>query len=150
MNNNYMTYNQPTSYQPFQATQYFLQPQGNLYMLGSLNEVANVPVGAGLSAAICLKENTIYLKTIQNGNPMLLGYKLCPLENNFSQEYNQQTLQNPAQSNLINDSTVPQNSNLNQNQNFEQRILGLLESFEARLLKLENSKDKGGAAKWPL
>jgi len=59
-------------------------------MIGSSNDVANVPVGVGLSAAICLKEGIIYLKTIQNGSPMLLGYRLCPLESNASIEQNNQ------------------------------------------------------------
>jgi hypothetical protein len=74
------TQNQNQIYQPYQATQYFPQPQGSIYMIASSNDVANVPVGAGLSAAICLREGVMYLKTIQNGSPMLLGYRLSSLE----------------------------------------------------------------------
>lgn len=112
-------------------------------MVGNSNDVANVPVGAGLSAAICLREGLIYLKTIQNGSPMLLGYKLCPLEGNQS---------------------TPEQNNLNQNANAaiqsqppisaqtaEQKILKVLEDFETRLKNLENgNKSKGGPEKWQL
>ena len=49
-------------------------------MIGNTSDIANVPVGAGLSAAICLREGVMYLKTIQNGSPMLLAYRLIPME----------------------------------------------------------------------
>ena len=56
----------------------FPQPQGNVYNINSTLEVANVPVGAGISVALCLPENTMYIKTIQNGNPMFYPYKILP------------------------------------------------------------------------
>ena len=56
----------------------FPQPQGNVYSINSTLEVANVPVGAGISIALCLPENTMYIKTIQNGNPMFYPYKIVP------------------------------------------------------------------------
>jgi len=62
--NNYTPFSQNQSFQPYQATQYFPQPQGSIYMIANANDVANVPVGAGLSAAICLREGILYLKTI--------------------------------------------------------------------------------------
>ena len=136
--NNYMNYNQNTGFQPYQATQYFPQPQGSIYMIGSSNDVANVPVGAGLSAAICLREGLIYLKTIQNGSPMLLGYKLSPLEGNTTvqeQKIQMNHVQTP--------SSAPETT-------LEQRILNVLEEFEARLKKLEEDKPKGGTDKWQL
>lgn len=138
--NNYMNYNQGASFQPYQATQYFPQPQGSIYMIGNSNDVANVPVGAGLSAAICLREGLIYLKTIQNGSPMLLGYRLCPLEGNpTTQEQNAQSINPVATPVSAPEPTV------------EQRILNMLESFDARLKKLENpEKPKGGTDKWQL
>ena len=136
--NNYMNYNQNPGFQPYQATQYFPQPQGSIYMISSSNDVANVPVGAGLSAAICLREGLIYLKTIQNGSPMLLGYKLSPLEGNATtQEQKIQT--NSAQTSVSTSDT-----------GLEQRILNVLEGFEARLKKLEEEKPKGGTDKWQL
>ena len=107
-------------------------------MIGSSNEVANVPVGAGLSAAICLREGLIYLKTIQNGSPMLLGYKLSPLEGNTTiQEQKIQSNSNQTSISAL-ESTL------------EQRILSVLEEFETRLKKLEEDKSKGGTDKWQL
>lgn len=71
--------------------QFFPQPQGNVYMVNSSNEVSNVPIGNGLSAIICLSENMLYLKTIQNGGPVVLAYKLgnvdaAPKEENSLEE----------------------------------------------------------------
>lgn len=138
--NNYMSYNQNNNFQPYQATQYFPQPQGSIYMIGSSNDVANVPVGVGLSAAICLREGLIYLKTIQNGSPMLLGYRLSPLENNSSIQEPNTTNQN------VNMTPAP-----TQEPTVEQRILNMLEGFDARLKKLEEpTKTKGGTDKWQL
>lgn len=56
----------------------FPQPQGNVYNINSTLEVANVPVGAGISVALCIPENTMYIKTLQNGNPMFYPYKIIP------------------------------------------------------------------------
>lgn len=139
--NNYMNYNQNPGFQPYQVTQYFPQPQGSIYMIGSSNDVANVPVGAGLSAAICLREGLIYLKTIQNGSPMLLGYKLNPLENNTTIQ--EQKIQQATQ--------VQQAPGSAPETTIEQRILNVLDEFEARLKKLEDKeKPKGGTEKWQL
>jgi hypothetical protein len=54
-------------------------------MLGNSSELVNVPIGSGLSAAICLREGVMYLKTLQNGNPVILAYKLNPLEGSLEQ-----------------------------------------------------------------
>lgn len=56
----------------------FPQPNGNIYVIQNSLEVANIPAGAGITAALCLSENLIYLKTIQNGVPTFLAYKLAP------------------------------------------------------------------------
>jgi hypothetical protein len=42
----------------------FLQPQGNVYNINSTLEVANVPVGGGVSVALCIPENVMYIKTM--------------------------------------------------------------------------------------
>ena len=71
---NYSQYQSPVS-QPI-----FPQPSGNVYFVNNNLEVANIPIGAGMSAVLCLPENLLYIKTMQNNMPMLLGYKLSPLE----------------------------------------------------------------------
>ena len=59
----------------------FPQPTGNVYNINSTLEVANVPVGAGVSIALCLPENVMYIKTMQNGNPLFYPYKIIPFNN---------------------------------------------------------------------
>ena len=56
----------------------FPQPQGNVYNINSTLEMANVPVGAGISVALCMPENIMYIKAMQNGNPLLYPYKIIP------------------------------------------------------------------------
>ena len=87
-------------------------------MIGSSNDVANVPVGAGLSAAICLSEGIMYLKTIQNGSPMLLGYRLCSLEDTNN-------------SNTVGAKTVD-------NEDFGKRVTTVLEDYGKRIERIEN------------
>ena len=74
---------QPTQ-NAFQSQQFFPQPQGNIYLINNSLEMANVPTGVGVSAAICLSEGVMYLKTMQNGNPMFIGYKISPFDNTNS------------------------------------------------------------------
>lgn len=68
----------------------FPQPQGNVYNINSTLEVANVPVGAGISVALCLPENIMYIKTMQNGNPLFYPYKILP----FNQDQEQKKEEN--------------------------------------------------------
>lgn len=137
---NYMSYNQnqAQTFQPYQATQYFPQPQGSIYMIGNSSDVANVPVGAGLSAAICLREGVMYLKTIQNGSPMLLAYKLSPLESGDNIQETQNTTCD-----------------------LDKKIAATLEGYDERLKKIElmifpknqintTEKQKGGMNGWQL
>lgn len=136
---NYMQYtqNQNQSFQPYQATQYFPQPQGSIYMIANANDIANVPVGAGLSAAICLREGVMYLKTIQNGSPMLLGYRLSPLEGAAEPTPERAT-----------SSTCE----------IDQKITATLQDYGERLTKIEQiisnqnnvDKTKGGVLGWQL
>lgn len=58
----------------------FLTPQGNVYIVDSALEVANVPMGTGMSVAICPTENLMYLKMYQNGAPTISAYTLAPYE----------------------------------------------------------------------
>ena len=88
--NNLNTMNPSLTAQPQMAPmpqqqQLFLQSQGNLYMINNPLEISNVPVGTGISVAISLSEGLMYLKSMQNGIPMVIGYKLNPIENITSQ-----------------------------------------------------------------
>ena len=99
-------------------------------MIANANDVANVPVGAGLSAAICLRDNVMYLKTIQNGSPMLLGYRLAPLDGNGADSVQEQA--QPVA---------------------DTKITAILEDYGKRLENLEKQlipvTKKGGNPEWP-
>ena len=58
--------------------QMFPSPQGSVYQINNTLEVANVPTGAGLSVALCMNEGLMYIKSMQNGNPMFWAYRLIP------------------------------------------------------------------------
>ena len=81
--NGFVPYN-PT--QSYQGTQYFPQPQGNVYLVNNSLEVANVPMGAGLSMVLCPSEGTMYLKTLQGGAPSLIVYSIAPYEPKFESQ----------------------------------------------------------------
>lgn len=63
-----------------QPPQFFPQPIGNVYNLNSANDINNIPMGQGISVGISLSEGIAYIKSFQNGSPMVLGYKLAPLD----------------------------------------------------------------------
>jgi hypothetical protein len=57
----------------------FPQPQGSVYSIGAPLEIGNVPIGStGLSVALCLNENLMYIKSFQGGNPVIMAYKITP------------------------------------------------------------------------
>ena len=60
----------------FQPNYFFPQPIGNVYSLNSSADIANIPIGANLSVGLCLNENMIYIKSMQNGAPVTLSYHL--------------------------------------------------------------------------
>lgn len=72
--------NQQNQFQQQNIQPLFPQPQGNVYNINSTLEVANVPVSAGMSVALCLNEGFMYIKTMQNGNPMFWAYKILPYD----------------------------------------------------------------------
>lgn len=49
MNN---SYNQYSSNYSYQQAQYFPQPQGNAYIVDNSLEVANIPMGTGISVIL--------------------------------------------------------------------------------------------------
>ena len=67
---------QTNSYYPQQPM--FPQPQGNVYVIQNSLEVANIPAGVGITAALCPNEKLLYMKSMQNGMPVFLAYKLSP------------------------------------------------------------------------
>ena len=86
-NNNQSYYNQPNiqqmpqmQFQQPNVQPLFPQPQGNVYNINSTLEVANVPTGAGMSVALCIPEGFMYIKTMQNGNPMFWAYRILPYD----------------------------------------------------------------------
>ena len=83
MNNYQFPYPQAGAQTPFnqfqQIQQMFPQPQGSVYSIGAPLEIGNVPIGStGLSVALCLNENLMYIKSFQSGNPVIMAYKITP------------------------------------------------------------------------
>ena len=84
-NNNYpFPMNQIPGYNQIQQIQnMFPQPQGSVYAINSPLDIGNVPTGStGLSVAICFAENLMYIKSFQNGQPVIMAYRVSP----FSKE----------------------------------------------------------------
>ena len=81
-NNNYpfaMNGQPPVFNQLQQIQQMFPQPQGSVYQINTPAEVGNVPIGStGLSVAICFQDSVMYIKSFQNGNPVIMAYKIAP------------------------------------------------------------------------
>lgn len=66
-------------YQPIQ--QMFPQPQGTVYGIQSPAEIGNIPIGStGLSIALCFAENLMYIKSFQNGQPIIMAYRIAPFQ----------------------------------------------------------------------
>ena len=83
MNNNYQFPIQslPGYNQMQQIQQMFPQPQGSVYAINSPLDIGNVPIGStGLSVALCLSENVMYIKSFQNGNPIIMTYRVSPFQ----------------------------------------------------------------------
>lgn len=114
---------QPQNIQPL-----FPQPQGNVYNINSTLEVANVPVGAGISVALCMPESTMYIKTMQNGNPLFYPYKIVP----FTNEKEEQQQAEVKQDNPIEKLT-----------NQIKQCFEKIETLESQLSKLQKKKTEG-------
>lgn len=70
----------PTPFNNYQQIQQmFPQPQGSVYSINTPVDVGNVPIGStGLSVAICFQESLMYIKSFQNGNPVIMAYRIAP------------------------------------------------------------------------
>ena len=82
MNNTYSFPGQiPGINQIQQIQQMFPQPQGSVYTINSRLDNGNVPIGStGLSVAICLPDNLLYIKSFQNGQPAIMVYRISPFQ----------------------------------------------------------------------
>ena len=79
MNNFTNPYGQAAAYNYQQIQQMFPQPQGSVYAINTPTEIGNVPIGStGLSVAICFNEQLMYIKSFQNGNPVIMAYRVTP------------------------------------------------------------------------
>lgn len=59
----------------------FPQPQGSVYSIKSPLELGNVPIGStGLSVVLCLSEDIMYIKSFQNGAPVVMAYRVSPYQ----------------------------------------------------------------------
>lgn len=126
----------PTMSQMSQLQSMFPQPQGSVYSINAPLEVGNVPIGStGLSIALCLQENLMYIKSFQNGNPVIMAYKITPYTRGQNETNNAPTQSRP-----------PDDSGQN-------GVLKAIEQINQRLAKLEiivtapqsnNSLDSGG------
>ena len=54
----------------------FPQPQGTVYIIDNEAELNNIPVSSSLSVAIDTTSKVLYIKSMQNGAPTMLTYKL--------------------------------------------------------------------------
>ncbi len=116
----------------FPNQQFFPQSQGNVYLINNPNEVASIPVGAGVSVALCAKEGLMYIKTMQNGNPMMISYKLNSLDS-------------PTTSNENSQSSTQNNTN-EVLKNYEDR----LRKIESIIFKEKTKEKSGGKLEWEL
>lgn len=84
---------QAATYNNYQIQQMFPQPQGSVYAINTPIEIGNVPIGStGLSVAICFNEQLMYIKSFQNGNPVIMAYRIAP----YTKEETSANTQNAA------------------------------------------------------
>lgn len=74
------------SYQNQLLQQYFLQPQGLMYLINSYNDLNSIPTNTVNTAAFCFPENKCYIRTIQGGTSTITTYNLSKQENEEKKE----------------------------------------------------------------
>lgn len=108
---------------------FFPQPIGNVYSLQTASEIGNIPAGNGLSVGLCLSEGILYIKSLQNGAPMLVEYYLKSAEGGR-----------------------PQNEADAAPSEETKKIYAILEKYEEKISKLENQikqlRGRGGEPEW--
>ena len=118
------------NFSQFQSQPIFPQPSGNIYFVNNSMEVANIPIGAGMSAVLCLSENLFYIKSMQNGVPSLLGYKITPLEPPTTAPA-EEVKEQP-------DGTAATQSDKTEN-SFQQQYNNLVNEYDTKIKNLEES-----------
>lgn len=114
-----------------QLQQMFPQPQGSVYSINSPVDIGNVPIGStGLSLALCLNENLMYIKSFQNGNPVIVTYKIMP--HNPEQKITQ-TAPDPSTTTVV--QTLPTEIT---------EKLKLIDELQDRIVKLEHQSTNTG------
>lgn len=63
--------------------------------------MANVPVSGGMSVALCLNEGFMYIKSLQNGNPLFWAYKITPYDNSAPQQQQEEQTKDNNNNNEI-------------------------------------------------
>jgi hypothetical protein len=127
-----MNYNQMMNQQYQRQQTLFPSPIGNVYSLNTAADIENVPAGMNMSLGLCLQENILYIKALQNGSPMLLGYRLLPLEGG------------------------PSSSQKGEKEEISSEVYQKLEELSDRFAELEEQVNKikakigGGKSEWPL
>lgn len=130
------------SQQTYQMNQsLFPQPTGGVYNLSTASDIGNVPAGIGISVGLCLPENIMYIKALQNGSPMLLGYRLSPIE---GQATSSQTQSEPIQTDQVTEELKKENKHLVDVLKEHNEKIQLLES---QLVKIKD-KIGGGKSEW--
>ena len=106
-----------------QIQQIFPQPQGSVYSINSPLELGNVPIGStGLSVALCLNEDVMYIKSFQNGGPVIMAYRVAPYQKEQSAPSSQ-----TSQSTFAENATSPLEPRVAK---LEQLVTDLLKSKE--------------------
>lgn len=98
---NYPNVPYPGAQRPMgQPQQFFPMPQGNVYTIERPEEISTVPCGTGVSVALCLAKNLMYIKSIQGGSPLYWVYKIAPATEADTQSA---SMTQPVQTSDIND-----------------------------------------------
>lgn len=119
--------------QNFQQNTFFPQPVGNVYSLNSATDIVNVPIGPNVSVGLCLNENIIHIKSLQNGAPVTLSYKLTSIDGAGT----------PASNSSPQENTIDYS-----------RFESMLDSLDKRMLRFEEQikkiQSKGGKTEWQI
>lgn len=123
--------NQPQT--PFYPQAQLLSPTGNVYVTNTMQEANNVPVGIGTTVALCLPENLMYIKTAQNGIPIVKQYQLTEIE--------PKTISDVEKENA----TLEK-----ENAELKKSLAALEEKVRIIDAQYRQSSNKGGASEWAL